>query len=153
AIASRSGIALVPLVFGYVNYAVAGGGKGRVAFSDAPLAAKGGRRGSVLGGTGIGITHRTQLSSELLDHLRRLMSPDMQTGFIPAHDGQPSARAAWASETVNAAWNGFYRATRNTAEQAWVRPRFDGYIAFQAKASALIREALAPHAAHATMLP
>jgi multiple sugar transport system substrate-binding protein len=153
AIANRSGIALAPLVFGYVNYAVASGGKGRVAFSDAPLAAKGGRRGSVLGGTGIGITRRAEPSPQLLDHLRWLISPQTQAGFIPAHEGQPSARAAWASETVNAAWNGFYRATLQTAEQAWVRPRFDGYIAFQAKASALIREALAADAVAATMLP
>lgn len=140
AIARRAGIVLVPLVFGYVNYTVASGDRSRVAFSNAPRL--GARRGSVLGGTGIGITSGTQPDRPLLDHLRWLMSKSAQQGFIPQHDGQPSSRAAWESQSVNAAWGDFYRDTRETAEQAWVRPRFDGYIAFQTAAAALIREAL-----------
>jgi multiple sugar transport system substrate-binding protein len=142
ALARRDGIALVPLVFGYVNYAVAGDGRGAVGFSDAPRIAADGRRGSVLGGTGIGITRGTEPARELLDHLRWLMAGETQAGFIPGHDGQPSARGAWYEESVNAAWGGFYRATLETAERAWVRPRFDGYIAFQTQASAAIREAV-----------
>jgi multiple sugar transport system substrate-binding protein len=134
------------------NYAVASSGKSRVAFSDAPLVASGGRRGSVLGGTGIAITRRSQPPDELLDHLRWLMMPQTQADFIPSHDGQPSARAAWSSETANARWGGFYRATRQTAEQAWVRPRFDGYIAFQTAASAVVRDALVPPASPAATL-
>jgi multiple sugar transport system substrate-binding protein len=152
ALANRSGIAMVPLVFGYVNYAVPAGGRRRVAFSDAPLLAKGSRRGSVLGGTGIGITRAVEPSAGLLDHLRWLLSAEAQTGFIPSHDGQPSARQAWSSEAVNAAWGDFYHATRETAEQAWVRPRFDGYIAFQAQASAVVREALSAGTAPAATL-
>ena len=45
-------IALVPLVYGYVNYAGPLTGRHTVSFADAPLALPGGRRGSVLGGTG-----------------------------------------------------------------------------------------------------
>lgn len=142
AIAGRKGIALVPLVFGYVNYAVAASGRSAVGFSNAPRETPGGRRGSVLGGTGIGITRRTRPDSALIDHLRWLMSAEAQRQFIPRHDGQPSTRDAWLSKEVNAAWGGFYAATAETAEQAWVRPRFDGYIAFQTAASALLRSAL-----------
>lgn len=142
AIANRSGIALVPLVFGYVNYAAAAPGRHAVAFSEAPRIAARGRRGSVLGGTGIGITARARPDAALLDRLRWLMSAEAQTGFIPAHDGQPSARAAWQSAGVNRAWDGFYRATIATTESAWVRPRFAGYIAFQTAASAILRQAL-----------
>ena len=97
----------------------------------------------MLGGTGIGITARAKPDAALLDRLRWLMSAEAQTGFIPAHDGQPSARAAWQSADVNNRWGGFYRATIATTEDAWVRPRFDGYIAFQTTASAIVREALA----------
>jgi multiple sugar transport system substrate-binding protein len=143
AIASSSGIALVPLVFGYVNYAAADPSRHAVAFSEAPCIAAGGRRGSVLGGTGIGITARAKPDAALLDRLRWLMSAEAQTGFIPAHDGQPSARAAWQSADVNNRWGGFYSATLATTERAWVRPRFAGYIAFQTTASEIVREALA----------
>ncbi|KLK92611.1 hypothetical protein AA309_12970 [Microvirga vignae] len=142
ALASRSGIALVPLVYGYVNYAVARPGRGRVAFSEAPRVAAGGCRGSVLGGTGIGITRRAEPTADLLERLRWLISEDAQVRFIPDHDGQPSARSAWCSAAVNDARGGFYQATIETTEHAWVRPRFDGYIAFQKAASATLRDAL-----------
>ncbi|SDF03221.1 hypothetical protein [Limimaricola pyoseonensis] len=131
-------IALVPLVFGYVNYAR---GARPLAFSDTPRA-KGGY-GGVLGGTGIAFTRRAAPSPALLDHIAWLMRPETQAGFIPAHDGQPSARGAWADPAVNAAWGGFYAATMDTAEHAALRPRFDGYIAFQTAAAAAIRDGLA----------
>ena len=43
---------------------------------------------------------------------------------------------------VNAATGDFYRATRATLEGAWVRPRHDGYMAFQQAASDRINEGL-----------
>ncbi len=39
-------------------------------------------------------------------------------------------------------WGDFYRNTFATAETALLRPRFDGYIAFQTAAAARIRAAL-----------
>jgi multiple sugar transport system substrate-binding protein len=124
-------IALVPLVYGYVTYS------GRVRFTDAP------DLGSTLGGTGLAVSRRCAPTPELLDHIRRLMSPDVQRGFIPQHSGQPSARAAWADPDLDAASAGFYSGTARSVEHAWVRPRHHGYIGFQAEASALLREVLA----------
>lgn len=137
--ATSDAITLVPLVYGYVNYARTIAGRRAVAFTNAPLTRAGGRPGSVLGGTGIALTKRARPDPALLDHLRWMMSPEAQAGFIPDHDGQPSARAAWASEHVNAPVGGFYRATAATVESAYVRPRHDGYIAFQTEGSAIIR--------------
>lgn len=142
--ASGDDLALCPLVYGYVNYAAPRDPKVRpVAFHDAPAATATGRPGSTLGGTGIAISRRCQVTPALLDHLRWLMGPEAQTGFIPAHDGQPSRRESWQDGVVNAAWGDFYRSCFKTLEQAWVRPRFDGYIAFQTEASAILRESLA----------
>ena len=140
--ATGDAIALVPLVYGYVNYARPAGGRHRVAFADAPVARAGGRHGSVLGGTGIAVTKRAKPDTALIDHLRWLMSEVAQAGFIPDHEGQPSARAAWRSERVNAAAGDFYRATLATVEEAWVRPRHNGYIAFQTAGSAILRETI-----------
>src|SRR3546814_7280153 len=66
-----------------------------LAFTDAPRGSPVGEPGSTLGGTGIGISVRCAMTPTLLAHLRWLMSDDAQRGFIPAHDGQPSRRAAW----------------------------------------------------------
>jgi multiple sugar transport system substrate-binding protein len=137
-------VALCPLIYGYVNYANA------LTFSNAPRSVGG--IGSTLGGTGIGISQRCNITPELLDHLRWLMSPQAQIGFIPAHDGQPSLRAAWTDAVVNARWGDFYRNTFDTLEAAYVRPRHDRAIAFQTAASQAIRDTLYDHGDHDQLL-
>jgi multiple sugar transport system substrate-binding protein len=137
-------VALCPLIYGYVNYA------NDLVFANAPRSTGG--IGSTLGGTGIGISKRCQITPELLDHLRWLMSPQAQIGFIPANDGQPSLRAAWADDSVNARWGGFYRNTFDTLEAAYVRPRHDRAIAFQTAASQAIRDTLYGQRSHDQLL-
>jgi multiple sugar transport system substrate-binding protein len=132
-------IAYVPLVYGYVNYA---SGAGALTFADAPGTRPGGRRGSTLGGTGIAISRRCEPDAALVAHLSALFDPACQAGFIPQNAGQPSMARAWDDTSVNAASTGFYRRTRRTMEDSWVRPRVAGYIAFQAHASTLLRGAI-----------
>ncbi|KXF74869.1 hypothetical protein ATN84_21830 [Paramesorhizobium deserti] len=144
--AQHDDVLMCPLIYGYVNYAVPSDGH-PIAFHNAPRAVVGGRPGSTLGGTGIGISRRCEVTPALRNHLLWLMSTKAQIGFIPAHDGQPSRREAWHDPDVNARWNGFYLDTANTLETAYVRPRHDGYIAFQGKASALLRQAFETRAA------
>ncbi len=138
--AGNDDVALCPLVYGYVNYAAPQSGQA-IAFHNAPRAVVGGRPGSTLGGTGIGVSRRAHVTSTLKAHLLWLMSREAQSGFIPDHEGQPSRRDAWHNERVNRRWGDFYRNTADTLEQAYVRPRHDGYITFQGKASALLRAA------------
>ncbi len=141
AMATGDSIVCVPLVYGYVNYARLGRGVHRVGFADAPTGPQG-VRGSVLGGTGLALTKRARPDASLLNHLRWLMSPDAQCGFIPAHDGQPSNRRAWIDPAVNATAGDFYHATLATTESAYLRPRHNGAIAFQTEASRLVRACL-----------
>lgn len=134
-------IALIPLVFGYVTYARAGHVPHPVAFFDTPRTETG--RGGVLGGTGIAFSRRCAPDADLRAHAADLLSPGTQRDLFPAFGGQPSARVAWQDAGVNAAWGNFYRDTRETAEQALLRPRFDGFPAFTNAASARLCEALA----------
>jgi multiple sugar transport system substrate-binding protein len=69
------------------------------------------------------------------------MGAEAQIRFIPSHEGQPSRREAWHDAGVNRAWGDFYAQTADTLENAYVRPRFNGYIKFQTEASALLRQA------------
>jgi len=137
---SAGRIDYVPLVYGYVPYARRTGGA-RVAFGAPPTID--GRIGSTLGGTGIAVTRRSTPTPALLGHIAWLLSDTAQRGFIPAHEGQPSARSAWQDGEVDAASGGFYSGTLATIEAAWVRPRFAGYIPVQTAASAVIRDAVA----------
>jgi multiple sugar transport system substrate-binding protein len=140
--AGSSALALCPLIYGYVNYAVPTDRSAPVAFHDAPAASRGGRPGSTLGGTGVAVARRCAVTPALLDHLRWLMSEEAQVGFIPEHEGQPSRCTAWTDAGINGRWGGFYRQTLRTLEASWVRPRFDGYIRFQTEASAIVRQGL-----------
>lgn len=133
-------IALLPLVFGYVTYAQTGK-EGQITFSDSFGADTAGR-GGVLGGTGIGFPKHSAPSTDLLAHIAGLMTPETQRTLIPAFGGQPSARSAWQDAAVNNAWGGFYAGCLRTAENALLRPRFDGYVAFQTLASHHVHGAL-----------
>jgi multiple sugar transport system substrate-binding protein len=138
---SQDDVVLCPLVYGYVNYAAPERGRA-LHFSDAPRATSAGPPGSTLGGTGIGISARCDWSPELERHLLWLVGEEAQDRFLPFHDGQPSRRSAWADARVNERWGHFYRDTVNTVEAAYVRPRYAGYIAFQTRASGLLRQSL-----------
>ncbi|MCR9138611.1 MAG: carbohydrate ABC transporter substrate-binding protein [Alphaproteobacteria bacterium] len=131
-------VVLCPLIYGYVNYA----GNGRIRYRDAPSLRSGGMPGSILGGTGIGISNRCAVTNDLKDHLLWLMSPSTQRRFIPDHDGQPSNRTAWRDPGINDIWGDFYSATMTTIEAARIRPRHDGYITLQTRASTYLRNAV-----------
>lgn len=154
AMAAGGETACAPLVYGYVTYSEPGRRPHPLAACDAPAWQPGGPPGSVLGGTGVAVSRRVtgQDIQTARAHLRRLLAEPVQTRLVPLSGGQPSLRAAWESDEVNAASGGFYRRTRATLDQAWVRPRFAGWIAFQDLGSAAVRNGLRDRAAPAEIL-
>ena len=66
--------------------------------------------------------------------------------------GQPGHATAWEDDTVNAAAGDFYRDTRKTLEGAYVRPRHNGYMAFQDWASKRLNAGLLNREAPAVIL-
>lgn len=149
AMATGDAAACCPLVYGYVTYSEPGRRSHRLTACDAPAWQPGGRRGSVLGGTGIAVSSRVGGESipAVRAHIRRLLAEPVQAELVPRAGGQAALRTAWESGAVNAACGGFYRHTRVTLDQAWVRPRFPGWIAFQEQGSAMVRGGLRRRAA------
>ncbi|MEU8569355.1 ABC transporter substrate-binding protein [Streptomyces pathocidini] len=154
AMANADGPAYCPLVYGYVTYTRAG--PYPLAFGDAPAWRPGGRPGSVLGGAGLAVSARRAgdpaVRDAVRDHLRRLLAEPVQCELFPVTGGQPAARAAWTDPWTNERWNGFYRDTLATIENAWVRPRWPGYPAFQTAASQILREGLTEGTPHRDLL-
>jgi multiple sugar transport system substrate-binding protein len=144
---SRSNrIACCPLIYGYVNYATpSNSDRHAVKFANAPLVPEIGRSGSTLGGAGIGVSKRTEITGELIAYLVWLLNERTQIDFLAAFDGQPSLLAAWIDPGVNRRWNGFYLDTVKTVQEAWVRPRYPGYIQFQNEGSDILRQSLGNH--------
>lgn len=77
-----------------------------------------------------------------MDFAYWLASGPIQREVFALNGGQPGHAAAWEDDAVNAATSGFCRDTRATLEGAWVRPRHDGYMAFQTAASIRVSEGL-----------
>ena len=137
-----SKIACAPLIYGYVNYAMEGFRPHRLAFADIPVAGTAGPVGSALGGTGVAVSAFSRARDAAIDFAYWVASAEVQRGLYPASGGQPGHDAGWVDEAVNAATGNFYRNTRATLEGAWVRPRHDGYMDFQQKASDRINASL-----------
>jgi multiple sugar transport system substrate-binding protein len=153
AMTAPGGPAYCPLVYGYVTYHRPAPGRQRLAAFDAPAGPGG--IGSVLGGTGIAVTRSaartTAQAAAVTGLLRSLLSEPVQLGRYAEVGGQSSYRQAWGGDG-DGRDGGFYRATRRTVESAWVRPRFAGYPAFQAAASAVLRDGLPGGEDHGVML-
>jgi len=56
--------------------------------------------------------------------------------------GQLGSRSAWRDISTNALTGGYFFATLQVLERAWVRPRFAGFVNLQTEAAALINRFL-----------
>ena len=156
AMTESGGPAYCPLVYGYVTYHRPDSGRPRLAAFDAPGMPREsggtGVPGSVLGGTGIAVTRSCTRPAAAAALLRRLLSEPVQVGLYAQLGGQSSLRRAWQDGDAGRRNGGFYAAARRTVESAWLRPRFAGYPAFQAAASAVLREGLLGGENHGAIL-
>ncbi|MEZ2126136.1 MULTISPECIES: extracellular solute-binding protein [unclassified Sinorhizobium] len=135
-------IACSPLIYGYVSYSMAGFRPKTIHFTDIAAAGNLGPAGSALGGTGIAVSAYSEAIAEAIDFAYWIASGDVQRATYAAAGGQPGHGQAWEDAAVNAATADFYRATRATLQAAWVRPRHDGYMAFQQQGSDCLNDGL-----------
>lgn len=134
-------LAVAPLIYGYVSYAVAGFRPELVRFADIPVLDHG-PRGSALGGTGIAVSAYARDPAGAAAFAAWVAGGAVQRDLVAPHGGQPGHADAWDADSANAATHDFYRATRATLDRAWTRPRHAGYMAFQHAASERLNQAL-----------
>lgn len=141
ALAGHGEWAYSPLAFGYTNYSRAEYRTHRIAYVNMPEG-PGGVAGSCLGGAGIAVSASTQHAGEAVAHAFWLASPDVQRGVYYASGGQPGYASAWDDDAVNADCLQFFRATRATLDQSWVRPRYAGWLGVFEDVGVLVNRAL-----------
>jgi multiple sugar transport system substrate-binding protein len=131
------------LTYTYAVYGSAGTGQ-PLSWAPAPtFVAARPEAASVLGGTGLAVSARALDRPDALRLvIRRLMDPRVQLDVVAPLGGQPAVRSVWDSEAADRAVNGHYSRTRESLDGAYVRPRQDGWIAFQDELSHRVREAL-----------
>lgn len=140
--APESKFAAMPLGYGYLSYALEGFRPHRLKFVDIPDAGGSGPIGSAVGGTGIAVSAFTRHPDEALAYAYWVADAEIQKSIYAGAGGQPGHGLAWEDEAVNAPVDGFYRDTRATLEAGYIRPRHNGYMAFQQSASERINRGL-----------
>ena len=128
----RDDIAYCPLAFGYVTYARAGEVSHPLRFTAGP------DRSGSLGGAGIAVSSGSAHIEEACAIAAFVTAPDVQRGAYVAGGGQPGHRAAWTDPQVDAGVDGFFSATLPALDAAYLRPRHDGFLAFQDAAGDLV---------------
>jgi multiple sugar transport system substrate-binding protein len=126
---SRSEAFYCPYAFGYSNYSRIGNPV-RLKFMNAPAAGPRGCAGTMLGGTGVAISKLSAHPSPAIAYAKWLASSEHQRGTYFREGGQPASLAAWTDSSVNAMADGFFSATLQTLQTAYLRPRFDGFVGF-----------------------
>jgi multiple sugar transport system substrate-binding protein len=134
-------IAFCPLGFGYSNYARPAYRRFPLHFTNIPSHGRG-SAGAVLGGAGLAISARCKEISTAVEYAAWVASSECQRTLYVQSGGQPGNRKAWIDPEVNNTCNHFFEATLATLEQAYVRPRFPGFVEFQTRASLLIGDFL-----------
>jgi len=134
--------AYAPLLFGYTNYSRAGFRPHRLRYVDIP-AGPAGPVGSLLGGAGLAVSAASRQPAAARAYAFWVASADVQRGVYFAGGGQPGNRLAWEDERTNRETWDFFRGTRATLEQAYLRPRSVRYLEFQDTVSPLVNATLA----------
>jgi multiple sugar transport system substrate-binding protein len=136
-------ISYCPLLFGYSNYSRPTKIPYLCHFTNIPGVEKSsGSRGALLGGTGLAISTSCQAVAAASRYLQWVTSPERQRTLYFESGGQPGNRVAWIDASVNAGANSFFLNTLETLEQAYVRPRYDGFVEFHDQVGLLLHDHL-----------
>jgi multiple sugar transport system substrate-binding protein len=127
----------------YNNYARPGFAAKQLRFGNLiSLKSSGPRLRSVLGGTGIAISANCKNVAAAVDYALFTSNGQTQRTIYVQAGGQPSHRAAWDDQFADQLCGGFFSGTRDTQEEAIVRPRYSGYIALQTDGGNALQEHL-----------
>jgi multiple sugar transport system substrate-binding protein len=133
AMSSGDDIAYCPFSFCYTNYGRDGFRPYLVQYGPIP-----GVSGSILGGAGIAVSAFSNHQDSAGAFCAWVCSDSVQSGPYVEHGGQPGYRAAWLNPQANTLTHGFFQSTLPSLEQAYVRPRYAGFVTFQEQAGRII---------------
>ncbi|MBO9619783.1 MAG: extracellular solute-binding protein [Niabella sp.] len=130
-----------PFAYGYSNYSRRQYSKNIltyidvVAFSNKPLQ-------TTLGGTGIAVAEGSLHKTVAADFVQFVCSPGWQASEYILSGGQPGYTFGYTDPLNNQICNGFFRNTRATLNNAYLRPRYHGYLQFQDEGGFYVQEFL-----------
>ena len=131
-----------PYTYGFSNYSRTGYRKNLLTYENVIDLSGKGPYGTHLGGTGIAISNKSKNKDLALEYSYWIAGSECQQTIFYTNGGQPGNSDAWENTTINSETNNFFKNTRITLDQAWVRPRHNGYMKFQDESGNIINEYL-----------
>ncbi len=142
-LATSDKVAYCPFAYGYSNYSRPGYAANILTTGNLlSLDPKSPSLRSTLGGAGLAISSTCKHLEAAVAYAEYTASAQVQSTLYTHAGGQPGHRAAWRNQSLDSAANNFFANTLPTLDQAWVRPRFPGFIAFQDAASTRVHRYL-----------
>jgi multiple sugar transport system substrate-binding protein len=123
--------AYCPFAYTYSNYSRKGFALHPIQFAEPVSPVQGAPLRTVLGGTGIAISKKAVSLRDALHYSLFVADAQIQRDLYGPTGGQPAARAAWDDALLNRLSGNFFLNTRSNIENAYVRPRYRGYIPLQ----------------------
>ncbi|WP_305767999.1 extracellular solute-binding protein [Candidatus Epulonipiscium viviparus] len=128
-----------PCDFGYSNYSRRGYSTSKIIATDV-VTYNGNMLKTTLGGAGFAISAKCKNIDLAIDYLKFTASAATQKTIYSESGGQPGHRAAWLDAATNSITSNFFANTLKTLDNAYLRPRYNGYLGFQETAGPMIRE-------------
>lgn len=142
-LASADPVAYCPMAFTYGVYGASEYQNPPLKFGNPPSMGEGIPR-TILGGTGLAISTRCtgKALEAAVGYARYIASRDVQAGLYISSGGQPARASAWSAASAANRGNGFFADTAGVMDRAIMRPRFQGFVAFQGSAGAHLQSYL-----------
>lgn len=134
---SNDDVVYTPLAFCYNNYSRDNFRKKKLKFHNVP-----GISGSVLGGAGIAISASCKHKLIAGEFITWICGSEIQKTIYMEGQGQPGNFLAWNDINVNKGSDNFFYNIYKTVENAYVRPRYNGWPEFQTKLGIIIHDFL-----------
>ena len=131
-----------PYTYGFSNYSRENYRANILTYGNVLNLSNKGPYGTHLGGTGIAISNKSNHKDLALEYSYWIAGADCQQTLFYTSGGQPGNSLAWENQQINNECNSFFNNTRLTLNQAWIRPRHNGYMKFQDESGNIINEYL-----------
>ena len=138
----NNNIVYCPYLYGFSNYSRQDFKKNILSYGNVLNLSGKGPVGTHLGGTGIAVSAQSKNKKHAMDYAYWIAGSDCQKKIYYENGGQPGNSVAWEDEKINKETNNFFSNTRKTLEEAWVRPKHNGYMNFQNEGGNIINEYL-----------
>jgi multiple sugar transport system substrate-binding protein len=139
AMTTREDLVYCPWAYGYSNYSKKGYASKILEYHDLIKDNRDNPYRSTLGGTGLAISTNCKHIEIAVEYAMYVAKPSSQSTLYFDNGGQPGHKRAWEDTRVNEQCANFFKSTLKTLDNAFLRPRYNGYMHFQDNAGAVIQ--------------